>query len=229
MITCAARRFLHPDHRRSSRAWRASEPLLSLALARALDRFAFLLLMLAMRAYLGPLRAAVRGSHDLRRRHLHRRARHADRHAGRLRGACSRRGDRRRQRGVDATRALAGRGGRSGRGLLCRLSSIVGWYVEQLHRQAERAGPRAALHRPQHRDDAAGLRPRPHRAARVSRRDERRGRRSGEQSGHAPEHPPVGLARAAGHAAPDSGDPHLLRLSRHRHRSLPDRRHDCAR
>ena len=51
--------------------------------------FAALLLTLAGRVYLGTVRALVRGSHDLRRRHLHRCARHADRHArcrGRARG-----------------------------------------------------------------------------------------------------------------------------------------------
>ncbi len=40
---------------------------------------------------------------------------------------------------------------------------------QQLHRQAERAGSRATLYRPQHRDDAAGLRIGPVLAARVSR------------------------------------------------------------
>ena len=49
-----------------------------------------------------------------------------------------------------------------------------------------------------------------------------------EQPGHAAEHPAVGLARAAGHAAPDPGDPHLLRLSRHRHRSLRGQRLGAA-
>ena len=47
-------------------------------------------------------------------------------------------------------------------------------------------------------------------------------------SADAAEHPAVGLARPAGHAAPAPGDPHLLRLSRHRHRSLHDRRRDAA-
>ena len=90
----------------------------------------------------------------------------------------------------------------------------------QLHRQAERAGARGAVHHPQHRDDAAGVRAGPHRTASVPRRRRRRGGRRGEQPGHAAEHPAVGLARAAGHAAADPGDPHLLRLPRHRHRSL---------
>ena len=53
--------------------------------------------------------------------------------------------------------------------------------------------------------------------------------RRGEQPDDAAEHPLVGLARAAGHAAPAPGDPHLLRLSRHRHRSLRHRRRACAR
>jgi hypothetical protein len=62
----------------------------------------------------------------------------------------------------------------SGRGLLCR--GRRGWLVrQQLYRQAERTGSRAALYCLQHRDDAAGIRPGPLRAARVSRRDHRRG------------------------------------------------------
>ncbi len=48
-----------------------------------------------------------------------------------------------------------------------------------------------------------------------------------QQSGHAPEYPPVGLACAAGCAAPDSGDSHLLRFSRHRHRPLYHQRLDA--
>ena len=59
----------------------------------------------------------------------------------------------------------------------------------------------------------------------VSRRCRRRSARRREQPGDAREHPAVGLARAAGHAAADSGDPHLLRLPRHRHRPLRTRRH----
>ena len=54
----------------------------------------------------------------------------------------------------------------------------------------------------------------------VPRRRGHRRRGPGEQPGDAAEHPAVGLARAAGHAAADPGDPHLLRLPRHRHRSL---------
>ena len=80
----------------------------------------------------------------------------------------------------------------------------------QLYREAERVGSRAALHWLQHRHDAAGLWTGPRLAARISRGDDSRGGRPGEQSGYAREHPPVGLARAAGHAASDSGNPHLL-------------------
>ena len=100
---------------------------------------------------------------------------------------------------------------------------------QQLHRQAERTGARAALHRAQHRDDAAGVRAEPHRAESVSRRSRRRGARCRQQPGDAAEHPAVGLARAAGHAAADPGNPHLLRLPRHRHRPLRDQRHRCGR
>ena len=38
-----------------------------------------------------------------------------------------------------------------------------------------------------------------------------------EQSGYPAKHPVVGLACTPGHTASDSGNPHLLRLSRHRH------------
>ena len=133
-----------------------------------------------------------------------------------------------RQRGAAPREALARCRRRSRRGLLCRPSG--GRLVrQQLHRQAERTGSRDAVHRPQHRDDAAGLRLGRGHAARVPGRDHGRGGRPGEQSGDAAEHPAVGLARAAGHAASDSGNPHLLRLPRHRHRSLRDRRDRCAR
>ena len=48
---------------------------------------------------------------------------------------------------------------------------------QRLHREAERAGARNAVHRAQHRVHAPGVRPRSHRAAAVSRRD-RASRRS---------------------------------------------------
>ena len=99
---------------------------------------------------------------------------------------------------------------------------------ERIHRQTERAGEGAALHRAQHRADAPGIRAQSDLAARLSRRDDGRGRRSREQSGHAPEHPALGLARAPGHAQAAPGNPHVLRLPGHRHRSLHDRRRAAA-
>ncbi len=120
-------------------------------------------------------------------------------------------------------RALAACSHRSRRCLL-RCGRHRRLVCEHFHRQAQPARPRAALHRRQHRLDAPGLRARPLCAARVSRRHHRRRGRSGTQSGHARQHSPVGRGRAAGHAAPGAGDSHLLRLSRHRHRSLPDQR-----
>ena len=42
------------------------------------------------------------------------------------------------------------------------------------------------------------------------------------------QHPPLGLARPAGYPAPDAGDSHLLRFSRHRHRSLSRSTARCA-
>ena len=67
-----------------------------------------------------------------------------------------------------ATRAVAGRSDPSGRGLLCRRSRdrLV---RQQLYRQTERTGSREALHCLQHRSDAASLRIEPGRATGVSR------------------------------------------------------------
>ena len=63
-----------------------------------------------------------------------------------------------------AAAALAGRSP-SRRRSSATSSSARRLVRQQLHRQAERTGARAALHRAQHRDDAAGVRPGPHRAA----------------------------------------------------------------
>ena len=91
--------------------------------------FAFLLLILAMRVYIGRFELIARRSYDLRRRDLHGRARHAHRHARRLRGAGSRRGDRSRQR-RDGRRAEAGWSRRSFRPRSVILAvQVVGWYV----------------------------------------------------------------------------------------------------
>ena len=62
---------------------------------------------------------------------------------------------------VGAEAALAGRGDRAGRRLLRRSSASLAAVRQQLHREAERARARAAVHRAQHRVDAAGVRPRP--------------------------------------------------------------------
>jgi len=75
---------------------------------------------------------------------------------------------------------------------------------------------------------AHNIRARPRRPARVSGGQRRCRGRHRQQPADTAEHPPLGLARAAGHAAPDPGDPHLLRFSRHRHRPLSDRRRDAA-
>jgi uncharacterized protein len=77
-----------------------------------------------------------------------------------------------------AAGSLADRGGPSGRSLLYRRSSSR-LVRQQLYRKTERTGSREALHRLQHRSDAAGLRIKPSRAARVSGRDDRRGCRTG--------------------------------------------------
>ena len=116
---------------------------------------AFLLPILAMRVYLGRFERVVRRSYDLWGSNLHRCAHHARRDAGGLRSACSGGDDRSRQRDAGAAWSLADRGDASGRSLLCRRSS--GRLVrQQLCRQTERTGSREALHRLQHRSDAAG-------------------------------------------------------------------------
>ena len=80
------RRLLRRHHRRHAacvggRAATASD----VGVARSVDRVRRrCCLMLGVARLSRPLRAAVRGPHDLRRRHLHRRARHADRPADRL-------------------------------------------------------------------------------------------------------------------------------------------------
>ena len=79
---------------------------------------------------------------------------------------------------VNAVRVPRGRwlarSDRSGCGLLCCGSSSR-LVRQQLYRQTERTGSREALHRLQHRVDPAGLRIEPGLAARVSRRDDGRG------------------------------------------------------
>src|SRR5258707_911605 len=95
---------------------------------------------------------------------------------------------------------------------------------QRLYRRTEPAGARATLHCTQYRNDTAGLRARPRRDARISRRHWNRGGGIGQQPDDAREHQAMGLARLAGYASPDSGNPDLLRLSGYRHRSISDRR-----
>ena len=140
------------------------------ALARALDRVcAFLLLLLAMRVYLGRFERLF-DDHT-----IFAGVTYTDAHvtltgllvvcAALVLGAAIAPVN-----AVCGTAACAGSSPRSFRPRSamspCRRGRLV---RQQLHRQAERAGARAALHRPQHRVDAAGLRPRPLRAAAVSR------------------------------------------------------------
>ena len=129
------------------------------ASARGLSiAWAFLLLVFAARAYLGRFERMFEDRTDLRRRHVHRRARHPDRTARRV--ARPRRGSARRG-GVTRSRAprvrwlVARRGARRSvlsrdRGHRC--------LCQDVHRQAERTRARAAVHRAQHRADSPGVR-----------------------------------------------------------------------
>ena len=182
-------------------------------LARLVDQPRRVLLDARRARVPGTLRAAVPGWHSLCGCHLHRRPRHLERHAGCLRGAGRRRGHSRDRCGLGAAPALAAwRRGSSHRLLPDRRRRAL--VCQRLYRRTEPAGARATLHRPQYRNDAPGLRARPHRDAPVSRRHWNRGGGTGQQPDDAREHKAVGLAGAAGYAPPDSGNPDLLRLSR---------------
>ena len=117
----------------------------------------------------GPLRSAPHRPHDFRRRHLHGGPHHADGSAGGRDRARRRRGAGTGQCRRGAAVTMAHRRRRAGGGLL-RRRRCPRLVREQLHRQAERARARAAVHRAQHRDDAAGVRPASSRAAAVPRR-----------------------------------------------------------
>ena len=75
-----ARRFLHPHHGRNPCACRTSRQLRPIAVARVLHRVCVPAADPRDARVSRPLRAIVRGSHDLRRCDLHGRARHAYRH-----------------------------------------------------------------------------------------------------------------------------------------------------
>ena len=92
---------------------------------------------------------------------------------------------------------------------------------QQLHRQAERAGARAPYITHNIEMTRQRLRARPRSSSMPFPADTGvEAVDAANNQDDAAEHPAVGLARAAGHAAPDPGDPHLLRLPRHRHRPL---------
>ena len=88
----------------------------------------------------------------------------------------------------------------------------------------EQVRPGAAVHRQQHRDDPARLRPRRLGEPAVQGRpaaDPGPGRLGG---GHLPERPALGLPSAPGHARPAPDRPPVLRLHGRRHRPVHDRR-----
>ena len=101
--------------------------------------------LLAVRVYLGRFDRLFDDADDLHRRHLHRRPRHADRPADRRRSrSCVGGAHRARQRGLRA-RASAGSSRPSCRRPSCYVARVDRRLVrQQLHRQAERAGARAA-------------------------------------------------------------------------------------
>ena len=218
------RGLLHRRHRRHARSWGASDagrrttrpaPWRGLSIA-----FAALLLMLAARVYLGRFERLFE-DHT-----IFAGVTYTDAHvtltgmlvvaAALVVGAADRRSSTPWPR-----RGCAGWSPRScPRSSATSWSSVIGWYVSSFivkPNELVREQP-YITHNIEMTRQAYGLDRID--AAPVSGRSRRRGARRRQQSGDAAEHPAVGLARAAGHAAPDSGNPHLLRLSRHRHRPL---------
>ena len=119
--------------------------------------FAFLLLVLAMRAYIGRFELLLE-DHT-----IFGGVTYTDAHitlTGMLVGLCSTRSwsrDRTRQRRACAAGPLAGGRDSSGRSLLCRGAGDR-MVRQQLYRETERTGPREALYRLQYGVDAASLR-----------------------------------------------------------------------
>ena len=137
----------------------------------------------------------------------------------------ARRRHRARQRRHRPPRPMAGRRRSSRRPSCYVLVSLVGWYVNsfivkpnELVRERPYITHNIEMTRQAYGLDRITLRPFPAESGR--RRHRRRG-----QPRDAREPPALGLARAAGHAAADSGNPHVLRFPRHRHRPLRPRRH----
>ena len=134
------------------------------------------------------------------------------RHAPGVRRAGPRRGAGARQCRRSAEAGLDHRVGGSGDRRLYRRVGVVGWYVNGFvvkPNELVREGAFIA-HNIEMTRQAFAL-DRIEQIA-VSRRHRHRSRRRREQPGDAAEHPAVGLAGAAGHAAADSGNPHLLRF-----------------
>ena len=89
---------------------------------------------------------------------------------------------------------------------------------------AERAQPRAAVPRQQHRGHPARLRARPRRGTRALRRRRADGQGHHRQRVHDRERAAVGPPAAAADVRADPGNPDLLRLQERRQRPLHDRR-----
>ena len=130
---------------------------------------ALLLLVLALREYLGRFDLLFQDQTIFSGAHLHGRTCQLDCQAGDLHRARGRRSHRTRCRTGHAPAALGAGIDSSGGRVLHR--SRPDWLVrQQLRRQAKPTGARAPLHRAQHRDDAPRLCARSHRTARVSGR-----------------------------------------------------------
>ena len=125
----------------------------------------FLLLALAIREYIGRFAAALRAPHHLRRRHLHRCARHPHRHGcvSASRSCSAQSSPSSAASSVPAARWLVAAVAPGCRLLHRRRHRRL--VCHHLRRQAQPARSRAALHRRQHRLHPPGLRPRPLHAA----------------------------------------------------------------
>ncbi len=97
-------------------------------------------------------------------------------------------------------------------GVVALGGQIYATAIQRFVVSAQRAGARGAVHPIQHRGDAAGVRPRSHRAAAADRRRRADPRRHRSQPLHAGQRAAVGSPAAARDVRPDPGDPHLLRL-----------------
>ena len=127
--------------------------------------FAFVLLTLAVRVYLGRFERLF-ADHTIFAGVTYTDAHvDADRHAGRGGALVARRRDRARQRGRGAP-ASAGWWLAVAPAAVCYvLAGVLGWYVTSFIVKPNELVRETPVHHAQHRDDAAGVRARPHRAA----------------------------------------------------------------